>query len=182
MVAAAFGETLMTQPTIRLWDAPGLGLVILFPSGVVYSNQVGGHACLTPTIEGVYVPLVDEVQDHEKTLIEFFTGPYWNGWCCDGIDEPTADFIDGVLSRSLSTRFLRVDRTRLQDSCEAWVYVELSEQPPECFSFIDGKQARTISGKSVNLTDDKDLPVPPEHNLVYGFGKCGGVLTWTNSD
>ena len=48
------------RPTIRLWQSGGIGLIIPFESGVVYSNQTGGYGCLHPEVQGVYIPLVNE--------------------------------------------------------------------------------------------------------------------------
>ena len=35
----------------------GVGLIILRPSGVLWTNQVGGTGCEHPYVEGIYVPL-----------------------------------------------------------------------------------------------------------------------------
>lgn len=47
----------MSTPMISLDYIGGLGIIILCPSGVRYTNQVGGVATLFPEVEGVYVPL-----------------------------------------------------------------------------------------------------------------------------
>src|SRR5262249_69352 len=39
----------------------GLGLIIRWPSGVRYTSQVAGHACEHPMVEGVFVPLFDDL-------------------------------------------------------------------------------------------------------------------------
>lgn len=142
------------KPLIQLWSARRFGIIVLRPSGVYYSNQTGGYACLHPMVEGIFVPLGDEMADQEKKLCDYFTGPKWAGWCCDGIDGETADFIDALMSKTGSTRGISVDRSRMRDSHEAWVYVDLrcSEEQP-CWKVE-----------------------------VSGFGICKGVLTWENSD
>jgi len=138
---------------LRLWNSRGIGVIILFESGVRYSNQVGGYGCLHPEVEGVFVPLVDETVDQERDLKAHFTGPKWQGWCNDGIDAETADFIDAVLERSPYTEKIKVDRDRLVDSYEAWVYVKLP----------------STEGDS-------------EYTVIHGFAGRSGVLTWENSD
>src|ERR1043165_5256239 len=110
-------------PIIRLEQDDLFGIIIAFSSGVKFSNQVGGYACLHPEIEGVYAPLNNTVVNQVGELLAYFTGPKWRGWCMEGIDEETADVIDSVLSQSHYSRRLRVDRNRLADSCEAWVHV-----------------------------------------------------------
>jgi hypothetical protein len=143
----------LDKPLIQLWGGPRLGLIILRPSGVYYSNQTGGYACLHPTVEGVFVPIrVDEL-DLERELSEYFTGAKWQGWCCRGIDEETAIVIDGLLAQCDFTRGIRVDRNRLRDSHEAWVYVDYA-----------------------------NLPETEWRTEISGFGACKAVLTWENSD
>ena len=143
----------LDKPLIQLWCGERLGLVVLRPSGVYYSNQSGGYACLHPLAEGVFVPIRDDALDIEKELEDYFTGPKWNGWCCEGIDEETATFIDGVLTKCPLTMEIKVDRTRLTDSHEAWVYVDYGN-PQEA-----------------NWSSE-----------ISGFGPCKAVLTWENSD
>lgn len=168
------------KPLIRLWDSLGLGLIILAPSGVRYSNQAGGVCCLQPEEEGFFVPLHDEVKEQEKMLLDYFTP---SGFADpDGIDARTADFIDSVLELSTTTRFLQVDRTRLADSVEAWVYVKVGDQPKEPPVRYDGVIGETASGEIWRASDYVDLPIPPHNYLIYGFGARQGVLTWTNSD
>lgn len=133
-------------------DETGMGLIILRQTGIFYTHQTGGYTCYPSEEEGVYVPLQREFTEQEKLLSDFFMGPKWKGWCGDGIDEATAKFVDKILSKSYQTKYLRVDRTRLQDSKEAWVYVDVSE------------------------------PDEPDLSPISGFGHCKGVFIWTNSD
>jgi hypothetical protein len=126
---------------------------MLFESGVRYSNQTGGYSCWHPEVEGVYVPLFNELIDQEAELTAYFTGPKWGGWCSDGIDEETADLIDSVLQKSSYTKRITVDRSRLADSHEAWVYVLLSPS-------------------------DEDV----DFEEIHGFPGNQAVLTWDNSD
>lgn len=66
-----------------------------------------------------------------------------------------ADVIDAILQVTGSTDF-KVDRGRLDESDESWVYVEIETR--------DGSQAKH--------------PACP----VSGFGNCHALLTWPNSD
>jgi len=147
------------KPTIDLWRVAGLGLIISHPSGVWYEAQVGGYACLHPQMEGVYVPLWEEFPDPQETaLYEYFTGPKWAGHCYDGIDDETADFIDRVLSSSTYTNNLKVDRNRLKECIEAWVYVDIA-------STVDDEGNLIVNGWDFSY-----------------FRTTEGVLTWQNSD
>ncbi len=137
------------KPTIRVWETESLGLIIKCKSGVQVSNQTGGHGCLHPELEGIYVPLRTKVE----VLENYFTGPKWDGWCMEGIDQETADFIDDLLAKEPDAKFISVDRTRLKESHEAWVFVNIRE--PKV---------------SVGWT------------VWSGFGTTEGILTWPNSD
>ena len=142
----------MNIPLIRLWNTGGIGLILLYPSGIWYTNQTGGYSCFHPEVEGIFVPLVNEMYNQEKELYEHFTGPKWNGWCSEKIDKETADFIDQCLKNSHTTHDLSVDREKLEMSHEAWVYVNIGQDLDEDFS------------------------------LFYGFDTNQGILTWNNSD
>jgi hypothetical protein len=132
----------------------GLGLIILQPSGAFYTLETGGYAVLHDLAEGVFVPLHKEIEeDQESLLIAHFTGPKWEGWCSEGIDEETAGHVDHILSLSPQTSFLKVDKTRLVDSHEAWIYVNVSEPT------------------------DNPIVAP-----ISGFGECKGIFVWSNSD
>ena len=142
------------KPVIQLWGERQFGLIVLRPSGVYYSNQTGGYACYHPMAEGVFIPLGIDTVDQEKELCDYFTGAKWGGWCCEGIDEETAGFIDVLMEKSDLTKSITVDRTRLHDSQEAWVYVDFRNTATYGFGGVE----------------------------VTGFGICKGVLTWENSD
>ena len=137
------------MPRIQIWESTSLGLVISCPTGIMVSNQVAGHACYHPEIEGVYLPLQVEADELER----HFVGPKWQGWCMEGIDKESADFLDEFLLRNGNTKGIRVDRERLADSWEAWIHVRISAG-----------------------TGDADS------QQFSGFGEATGVLTWQNSD
>ena len=142
-------------PKIRLWHTGGIGLIIPHSSGIIYTNQTGGHGCYHPELEGMYVPLVDDLNSLQKPLYDYFTGPKWNGWCIPstGIDKETANFIDKILHGTNITNFISVDRNSLKESHEAWVKV-----------ILDKKKLGS------------DLPI------VGNLDKSWGILTWENSD
>ena len=132
----------------------GLGLIILQSSGAFYTHEIGGYGCHPAQAEGVFVPLHrDPDDDQERLLTDHFTGTKWNGWCNAGIDEETAGYVDQVLSLSPETSYLTVDRTRLAESEEAWIYVDVHE-PAELSA----------------------------HAPIHGFGECKGIFVWSNSD
>ena len=143
---------IVDKPLIRLWELHALGLIVNCESGVIYTNQVGGYATDHPWMEGAFIPLQDEEIDQQTMLYEYFTGPKWRGHCYGGIDEETADFLDEVFARSLSTSCLKVNRAKLNRCEEAWIHVLI------------------------------DQPADDQYPLVDGFSSNEGVATWDNSD
>ncbi|ABJ75823.1 DUF6210 family protein [Leptospira borgpetersenii] len=143
----------MNQPIVRLWGMEKIGLIIEHKTGVVYSNQTGGYVCSQPKAEGAFVPIEDPENEIQMKLRKYFTGPKWNDWCSAGIDEETADFIDSLLVSLYFLPNLKVDRNRMSQSHEAWIYVNL-------------------------LPKNEDS----EYQVYYGFSGEFGILTWENSD
>jgi hypothetical protein len=149
-------------PIIRLYDFIGIGLILPFPSGVLYVNQTGGHACLQSEAEGMLVPLHNDLAldpirllGPEPDLLAYFTGPKHNGaGATSGLDEVDANQISAIIARHRLDSVLEMDRSRLIDSHEAWLHV------------------------IVRADDSGSYPA------FAGFGPYPrpGILTWTNSD
>ena len=116
----------MSEPTtVFLYELNSLALIVPASTKIVYRNQTGGHACLQSELEGYLVPFAGEVRDKCERLLSHFTGPKWGGWCSERIDEETADEIDSVLAEMPGRDQITVDRTKLNQSCEAWVHVRI---------------------------------------------------------
>jgi len=153
------------QPIIRLDDCVGTALVVTHPTGVVYVNQAGGTSFLQPHVEGALVPFGNDVALEGNTLMSsqlalaaFFEGPKHRGaGATAGLDEEDADAIDAILADVRAGSWIKVDRSRLKDSMEAWVHVKIMDE----------------SGDSPWLT-----------GLCGGFDPYprAGVLIWMNSD
>jgi hypothetical protein len=114
------------KKSISLLGLTQLSLIILGESGVVYSNQAGGNLCCQLTEEG-WLSIIGEDYCMSKkvgdSLAKFLENKV-------GITETEADHIDNILRNDYTTFFLSVDRTRLKDSMEAWLYVNIDDQPP----------------------------------------------------
>ncbi|WP_417387137.1 DUF6210 family protein [Gimesia sp.] len=142
---------------VRLYDHAGTALVIPHPTGIVYSNQAGGHACLQPQAEGFLVPIANDVglapahdfRSPENELFHYFTE-----LCSCGamLTEADAQMIESIMHQLPQWSGLSVDRDRLDDSVEAWVFVKVAE-PKRKLTIVDGL----------------NYPVR-------------AILTWTNSD
>jgi hypothetical protein len=148
----------LRKKEICLYDLDRLGLVLLEPSGVFYYNQVCGHACLQKFAEGVFSYIRDDGNELHKTVSEYLLNK-------DRLTPEDADFLDGQFMRSSDAKYLRVDRNRLDNSMEAWVYVAIDQ------CSIEQSLSNGLKNESVY------------YNTAFkGFSCAGAVLTWDNSD
>lgn len=115
-----------TDPTALLYELGGLALIVPSKTGVVYRTQSGGHSCYQTKAEGYVVPLAGEQHDILVRLHEHFTGPKWGGWCSNGIDDETADFLENILVKLAHRENISVARARFVDSWESWVHVRIN--------------------------------------------------------
>ena len=119
--------TPMKDPTIvLLYELGSLELVVPSTTGVTYRQQLGGHSCLQTDAEGYLVPIAGEVPNATERLRAHFTGGKWGGWCSNGIDDETANIIDQLLADVVRRVHIKVDRSRLGDSWESWIRVEIA--------------------------------------------------------
>jgi hypothetical protein len=138
---------------VCLYDLETLGLIISMPSGVFYYNQCGGIACSQNYEEGIFSFIREATHTLYKNIAEYTEN------FMDGLKEEDAIYIDSLLSKHRETKFLSVDRSRLSESMEAWIYV--------------------------NINQDKILEIQKTDRMntaFKGFTSTHGVLTWENSD
>ncbi len=103
-------------------DVPDDGVwAILLGDGQKWRHQCGGYACRQEVAEGTAIKCARQHVADE--LLAHFDGPPWNGWCSEGINPADADLIEGLVPQFV------VDRARLSDSCEAWVYGSVRGHP-----------------------------------------------------
>lgn len=164
------------KKVINLWGLTQLGLVISFKSGVVYTNQTGGYSCMYPTEEGIFAVIGDD-EGISNSVLELISKYTLNMTI---LSEENADCIDSILRKDCSTFFLSVDRSKLDKSMEAWIYVDIDEQPPvtiDSYRLMNTFNAENewVKCKYSQLKNGGAFP-------FYGFGKSKGVLTWYNSD
>src|SRR3990167_9338730 len=117
---------------IDLGMTDAFGIIWLEENGEVYSNQTGGYSCSHPEARGVFQPLQSCL---EESFEDHFAGAssVYGGWCMDGIEEKTADWLDSVfewtkdfLDQTLAK--CRVDREKMKKSMEAWVYIKMGDK------------------------------------------------------
>jgi hypothetical protein len=94
---------------------PSGGVYVLIKNDYspIWKNQCGGYACNHKVTRG-YLKLAGGREEEEK-LTDFFCGEKWGGWCCEGIDEETAKFIESVIDS------FEVNKEEMNNSQEAWI-------------------------------------------------------------
>lgn len=142
---------------VRLYEHSGTALVIPHTTGIIYSNQAGGLACLQPDVEGFLAPIANDVglapahdfRSPENELFRYFKKLHS---CGAPLTEMDAIKIESVMHELPLWGGLSVDRERLAESIEAWVFVR--------------------------IVDIGHKPIPVD-GLPY---PVDAILTWTNSD
>lgn len=112
---------LIGKVRVLLYDASGAGLIFPRATGILYANQAGGHSCMQPELEGVYVPIGDPDLAPgvglEPEIMDYFVGPkHRGGGATSGLDDEDAEVIDSALARAHLGAYVRVDRERLAES------------------------------------------------------------------
>lgn len=121
-----------------------MGIIMEHEGGCVYGVQCEGVGCDYRRLEGYFVPLVDDT----GYLSEIAHGAGTGMCCASRIVEAAAVAIDGWLREY----GFEVDRERLGQSTEAWVWVKVKPDAEEWMI---------------------------AHGLPAG---AGGVLVWWNCD
>ncbi len=116
------------------------GIIITRKTGIVYENQCGGLSCSHLRHEGAFVPI-----DSGSVDIDFMGE-------ADYVSPEDADKIDVAFLENTNGLVVTVDRERIKESREAFVYVNVSTKDGEKYPLIE------------NVENEK------------------GVLVWLNSD
>jgi hypothetical protein len=144
------------ERVIDLCSTVGTALILNFPSGVKYENQVGGAACLQRVAEGVLIPFENDYGTDgkfislEMDLAAYFEEAWGASGATSGIEIKDADAIEDMLRRWNLNNWFCVDRTQLLSSVESWIHVTVLKDASYCRGF-------------------GPYPQP-------------GILTWSNSD
>ncbi|NVB84933.1 MAG: hypothetical protein HOV81_41585 [Kofleriaceae bacterium] len=127
---------------------------------------------MQPETEGVLVPLGNACNIEDK-LEAFFASPDVPPIRLDPTHADALDIILRTPEEPLGwtpTFFLEVDRSRLAESMEAWLYVAITSCP-EPWSF-----------REWNRNAQPELGHHPTQYPFAGFAGRSAVLTWANSD
>lgn len=140
---------------VTLYDFVGTGLIIKARTGIVWTNQAGGVSCLQPECEGLFVPFGNFGEPSlEDALMELFG----SGYGAANFGKVWAEPFERLLQQYAAEHWrpfatIELDRTRLDESVEAWVHV-IYRPTPELPALFEG------------------VGEPPFE----------AVLTWSNSD
>ena len=114
------------------------GIIIPRSTGVIFTNQVGGHSCKHPECEGIFIPLDDGIgRPTRYVLQQHFVG----SWAT--LTEGDAKVVDGALQKG-NLGFICVDRTKLAFSVEAWVHIVLDLKAASILSNFDSSYSQGI--------------------------------------
>lgn len=118
---------------VLLWDVEGVVAVILSNSDVVYGNQCGGTACVQEEAEGILVPFNNDppLNNPNEKLSSQLSDLLLD---VNGLSTDLADKIDDFFQKDFTTRCARVDREKLSESREAWVYIKILDSKESNFS------------------------------------------------
>ena len=117
-------------------------LIIPGKTGVIYTNQVGGTECAYPELEGSIVPvefdilLEDPLNSLTLKICKLFPEGNPGDITCD-----IADRIQSLLDSSPYTKDIKVDRSKLERSKEAWLNVEIIGSLDDTIDSSDEKEA-----------------------------------------
>ena len=115
-------------------------MLVACPSGITWSNQVGGTSCQHPEIEGAFIPLPPEWRTEESDPLYNFYGAY---------DHRVVELFLGH-SFELEQRFEPLDYFPQEEVFgEAWVPLRVKDiDPNDEFASI----LKDFSGQTVILT------------------------------
>lgn len=117
---------------IDLTELSGAALIVPEKTGVFFTNQVNGHICEQPQLEGFLIPInndrfADDPEFLESLLFNIFDDYYGK------FTEDKANEIDEILSRFPETKGINVNRDRIDESVESWVHVVAQETDFSCY-------------------------------------------------
>jgi len=107
---------------VSLFGLQGYCLIVPAPSGVIYSNQVAGYQTNQAELEGILVPVdcwnqAGTLERVDRLMLDK-----------DRLTVADADEIDALLSAAEFGIPARVDRDRLADSSESWLWLVVDQE------------------------------------------------------
>lgn len=102
--------------------------VLLVPenTGIIYTNQVGGTECDHPEMEGFLIPIEYDIQlDNPISSLTFKLCALFPEGNPGIVDRDIAIKIQELLDSSPFTTGVIVDLDKIEESKEAWLYVQV---------------------------------------------------------
>jgi len=101
-------------------------LIIPGKTGVTYTNQVGGTECAYPELEGSIVPVEYDIQlETPMNSLTLKIGKLFPEGNPGDITNDIAENIQFLLDSSPYTKDIKIDRSKLNQSKEAWLHVKV---------------------------------------------------------
>lgn len=121
---------------INVWPSPWPLVLFPWPSGAVFQVQCGGLFCDQRQLEGIYLPVYGHYDlSFPSRLVELHPG-CWEYRHQLSLTLQEADELDALFSEFAAP--LKVIRTRLHESCEAWAHVEITPNQDRVLSHFSG--------------------------------------------
>lgn len=119
----------LSKRYVCMYQSEGVYAILLEASGVVYFNQTYGHICFQSQEEGILVPFNSDfpLEHPEQRLEQQFASLFEKH---HRFSEKLADKVDEILAFDCFTRCAKVDRRKLKQSHEAWIYVIINNEAP----------------------------------------------------
>ena len=124
---------------IKLWYAHGLFAIVHAKTGIVYQNQTGGVHLIQAQAEGILAPLNSYIAGDWNDTVDGRLSRLLN--CVIGLKKKDADAVDKILSLSAETRCMKMDRSKLASSQEAWLHVRILKSATENLEQFGGSSA-----------------------------------------
>lgn len=173
--------------TIDIMSYPYPSLIIPCASGITIEQQTGGPACSHHKVEGLWLPM--PVTGHNLPLFTEALQVLHPGCYGHSLTFEEACKLDSNVIKRYSIP-LEVDKEKLEESTEAWVYVWIMGKDdrwlyaPDSSTIYNYKQfARAIQP---DITEDEVVQIIQRNILEYpalaDFAGQEAILTWENCD
>jgi hypothetical protein len=122
----SFDVKLQIMLRVNLFGLNQCAVIVLMGTGVVYVNQVGGTLCRQNEAEGILVPFASELDgaSQELTLLTHLRKLLLEAL---SLTNEQADSVNALLAAGCPSLAITVDRSRLDENCEAWVHVDIHQ-------------------------------------------------------
>jgi len=120
---------------VNLWDMIGVSLILPCNSNIEYFNQVGGTACLQKSEQGILIPFNNDYsEDSFEDSFEFKLSEIFSGYTNLYLTQEIVERLNSFFCENDQLGKLAVNESRTQESCESWIYVNISRELNSVFN------------------------------------------------